>query len=36
MPATAVALAAKPEVQRFLAWIADKPADFHAPTRSPR
>jgi len=21
-------------VAKFLAWIADKPADFHAPTRS--
>lgn len=23
------------ELARFLAWIADKPADFHAPTRRP-
>lgn len=26
------ALAAKPEIARFLKWIAGKPADFHAPT----
>jgi hypothetical protein len=25
-------LAARPEVGRFLKWIAGKPADFHAPT----
>lgn len=25
-----------PAVARFLRWIADKPADFHAPTRRPR
>ncbi|MCJ2181194.1 HNH endonuclease [Novosphingobium sp. 1949] len=24
------------EIARFLAWIADKPADFHAPTRKRR
>lgn len=27
------ALRAQPAIARFLAWIADKPADFHAPTR---
>ncbi len=27
---------AKPEMQKFLAWIAGKPPDFHAPTRSRR
>ncbi|SKB62562.1 hypothetical protein SAMN06295920_104290 [Rhizorhabdus histidinilytica] len=25
-----------PEVARFLAWITDKPPDFHAPTRTSR
>lgn len=27
------ALRAHPAIARFLAWIADKPLDFHAPTR---
>lgn len=31
--ATSDRLAAHPEIARFLAWIADKPPDFHAPTR---
>jgi hypothetical protein len=26
-------IAAEPAIQTFLAWIADKPPDFHAPTR---
>ena len=26
-------LKARPDISRFLRWIADKPADFHAPTR---
>jgi len=26
-------LRAQPDIAKFLAWIADKPADFHAPTR---
>ncbi|MDF8331812.1 HNH endonuclease [Novosphingobium cyanobacteriorum] len=26
----------KPELSRFLAWIADKPPEFHAPTRTRR
>jgi len=26
------ALRARPEIRRFLDWIVDKPADFHAPT----
>lgn len=30
------ALRAQPAIARFLAWIADKPADFHAPTRRRR
>jgi hypothetical protein len=30
------AVAAHPDVARFLAWIADKPADFHAPTAKKR
>jgi hypothetical protein len=25
-------LKARPDISRFLRWIADKPADFHAPT----
>ena len=29
-------LTAAPDMQRFLAWIANKPPDFHAPTRSRR
>ena len=29
------ALKARPDISRFLRWIADKPADFHAPTRRP-
>ena len=28
-------LKARPDISRFLHWIADKPADFHAPTRRP-
>ncbi|MGU3316066.1 HNH endonuclease [Sphingomonas sp. M6A6_1c] len=30
------ALAAHPGIARFARWIADKPADFHAPTRRSR
>lgn len=30
------AVRALPAVARFLAWVADKPADFHAPTRRAR
>jgi hypothetical protein len=30
------ALRAHPDIARFLLWIADKPADFHAPTRRRR
>nr|WP_245196583.1 HNH endonuclease [Sphingomonas jejuensis] len=30
------ALRARPELQDFLRWIADKPSDFHAPTRRRR
>ena len=30
------ALAAHPELARFLAWVAGKPPDFHAPTRRRR
>lgn len=30
------ALRAEPGVARFLAWVADKPPDFHAPTRRRR
>lgn len=29
-------LRARPELQRFLGWIATKPPDFHAPTATPR
>lgn len=30
------ALRGEPAIARFLRWIADKPADFHAPTRRSR
>ncbi|WNO55093.1 HNH endonuclease [Stakelama saccharophila] len=30
------ALRAQPDIARFLDWIAGKPPDFHAPTRSRR
>lgn len=30
------ALRAEPQMARFLRWIAGKPPDFHAPTRSKR
>ncbi|QHL91338.1 HNH endonuclease [Sphingomonas changnyeongensis] len=29
-------IAGDPEIARFLRWIADKPPDFHAPTRTRR
>ncbi|WP_244639259.1 hypothetical protein [Aureimonas endophytica] len=29
-------LRAHPEMQRFLTWVAEKPANFHAPTRHRR
>ena len=29
-------LLARPEIAKFLRWIADKPPDFHAPTRRPK
>ncbi|RPF72380.1 HNH endonuclease [Aurantiacibacter spongiae] len=29
-------LVAQPDVARFLDWIADKPPEFHAPTRRPK
>jgi hypothetical protein len=32
----AEALRDLPQIARFLAWIADKPPDFHAPTRRKR
>jgi hypothetical protein len=31
--ASAAALREHPELARFIAWIADKPPDFHVPTR---
>ena len=34
--ATAPALRAQPEIARFIAWVADKDPDFHAPTRRKR
>ena len=34
--ASADALRAHPELARFIAWVANKPPDFHAPTRRPR
>jgi hypothetical protein len=33
---TAEELRSAPEIARFLDWIAGKPPDFHAPTRSRR
>ena len=36
LPPEPAALATHPAMERFLAWIADKPPDFHAPTRSTR
>jgi hypothetical protein len=33
---SADALRAHPDIARFLAWIADKDPDFHAPTRRAR
>lgn len=32
--ADADALRAHPALARFLAWVADKPPDFHVPTRA--
>jgi hypothetical protein len=32
LPADADTLRRQPDIARFLAWIADKPVDFHAPT----
>jgi 5-methylcytosine-specific restriction endonuclease McrA len=34
--ATAEALRAHPELARFIAWVANKDPDFHAPTRRRR
>lgn len=34
--ADAPALRAQPDIARFLLWVAAKPPDFHAPTRSRR
>lgn len=34
--ATLEAIRDWPSISRFLAWVADKPADFHAPTRRRR
>ena len=36
LPPEPTALAANPAIERFLKWIADKPSDFHAPTRGMR
>lgn len=33
---TIEALRAHPEIARFIAWVASKPPDFHAPTRRRR
>ena len=30
------AVRATPEIARFVAWVADKPSDFHVPTRRKR
>jgi hypothetical protein len=34
--ASAEALRAHPELAKFIAWVANKDPDFHAPTRRPR
>ena len=36
LPPEPAALTAHPAMARFLAWIAGKPPDFHAPTRGGR
>jgi len=36
LPPKPEALLSDPAMARFVAWIADKPADFHAPTRGKR
>ncbi|HEV7253725.1 MAG TPA: HNH endonuclease [Mesorhizobium sp.] len=36
MSAEGVPLAENPDIARFLGWIANKPPDFHAPTRRKR
>ena len=36
LPPDPAALAGHPAMERFLAWIAGKPPDFHAPTRGAR
>lgn len=33
---TAESLRAHPEIAKFIAWVADKEPDFHAPTRRKR
>ena len=33
LPPDAALLRANSAIERFLSWIANKPADFHAPTR---
>lgn len=34
--ADVAALRADEEIARFIRWVADKPPDFHAPTRKPK
>ncbi len=34
--ADAAALRSHPDLARFIAWVADKHPDFHAPTRKPK
>jgi len=36
MTADGTSLSSDPKIERFLDWIAKKPPDFHAPTRSGR
>lgn len=36
LPPDPAALAARPAMARFLAWIAPRPPDFHAPVRRER
>ncbi|ATE65564.1 HNH endonuclease [Rhizorhabdus dicambivorans] len=36
LPTGPHALRDRPDIARFLAWVADKPPDFHAPTHGAR
>lgn len=36
LPPAPAALLANPDLANFVGWVADKPPDFHAPTRRAR